>query len=138
MTPKEMMESPLNKKLDRKWVEVSAEIESLREQLAAKGCADFAAGSAVSLRLAATEALCQKYREALEYFFNSKVHTMSSLDVMFYKTKDALANPSPTAALNQAIAAELRRMAAVFEKQGWWLGVDGLTHRAAELEGEVK
>jgi len=35
-------------------------------------------------------------------------------------------------------AAELRKMAASFEKQGWSYGADDLTYRADELEGKVK
>jgi hypothetical protein len=117
---------------------------ALREQLAAKGCADFAVGSALSLRLADTEALCQKYldiiSDARDILFQRIPPDETSEWEVFHAAGDALATPSPAAALNQAIAAELRRMADEWDEKrpAMMLLVDDLRTRATELEGEQK
>lgn len=82
--------------------------------------------------LAACQALCQQYREAIE-----KIHAVAAPyddGVKFGYIKDlaveAIANPSPTAALNNAIAEELERMCRVAKKATWQ---SELLARAKEL-----
>lgn len=84
----------------------------------------------IQSQLAATEALCQQYREALERIAACHIEQGQSMQ---QRANYALALPSPTAALNNAIAEEFERMAKVFEKQGWPFGADDLTHRAKEI-----